>query len=100
MKDLSFGEAVIHVENGEMVAREGWNGKDMFIFTRPGDTLPVDFIEKVKSLPKKVKTFLMNRGKDVEFTEYLCMYTASGKIANGWIPSQADILANDYYVVK
>lgn len=96
---MKFGEALEFVNTGNKIARKGWNGKNMFVFQRPSDTLKCDFIEKVKSLPESVKQFLVLQNKDVEFTAYLCLYSADGKIVNGWLPSQTDMQANDWMII-
>lgn len=33
----SFGQALKSIQRGRLVARQGWNGKGMFIFQRPED---------------------------------------------------------------
>lgn len=100
LENLSFGQMIDQLKglpNDSIAFRKGWNGKNMFIFIRPYDTLQVDFIDKVKSLPKKVKKMLVEKGKPVEFLPYLCMFT-DGKIVNGWLASQTDLLANDWQI--
>lgn len=100
MNKLDYGKAIEALKAGKRVYRYGWNGKGMFIFQRPGDTLSIDFIPKVKSLPDSVKDFLIKRGQDVDFTPYLCMYTATGQIVNGWLASQTDMLAEDWMILE
>lgn len=106
-KLLTFGEAIERLKTGALVAREGWNGKGMFIFMRPADALIVDFIKKIKSLPNDAKTWIdknmddkINPGEEglnpVKFTAYLCMKAADNTIVNGWLASQTDILAEDW----
>ena len=97
---LNYGDALSALKEGEMVSREGWNGKGMFIFMRPGDTLSKDFLPKVKSLPESVKTFLISQDKDIPFLPYLCMWAASGEVVNGWLASQTDMLANDWCILS
>lgn len=110
MKQLNFGQAIEALKDGEMVARSGWNGKGMFIFMRPADTLTTGFIPKVKSLPDSVKNWIdknmddkVNRGEEglnpVKFTAYLCMKAADNTIVNGWLASQTDMLAEDWEIV-
>jgi hypothetical protein len=55
---MNFGEALQVVKNGGLAQRAGWNGKGMFIFMRPGDTLKTSFISQVKSLPESVKKWI------------------------------------------
>ena len=99
MQNLSFGAALKVVKSGGCITRQGWNNKGMFVFQRPSDTLVSDFIPKVKSLPESVKSFLVKQNRDVEFLAYLCMYSTDGKIINGWLASQADMLSNDWIIL-
>lgn len=101
---LSFGEALNLLKDGKMVQRAGWNGKDMFIFMRPEDNIPLDVVvHNVKSLPQGVKDFFAienQNGRDgssqIKFTGYLCMKAADGSIVNCWLASQTDMLSNDW----
>lgn len=114
--DLNFGEAVEAAKNGALIARKGWNGKNMFVFIRPEDKLSVEMIvEKVKSVPQSLKDKLgkqfswteseKNQGEGpgnsfVKFTAYFCMFAADGSIVNGWLASQTDMLSNDWEIVE
>ena len=96
---LGFDFAILALKAGKRVAREGWNGRGMYIFMRPGDTLREAFIPQVKSLPATVKRDLEARNEDIVFTAYLCMKAADGTIVNGWLASQTDLLAEDWIAV-
>jgi len=102
---LTFGEAIEAVKQGELISREGWNGKGMFVFQRPEDTLSLEFLPKVKSLPDKVKEHLINCASSeqlipgIKFTSYLCMRAADKTIVNGWLASQTDMLAEDWCIL-
>ena len=111
---MNFGKAIEEVKKGKLIAREGWNGKGMFVFMRPADDLHIDMvIDTVKSLPKSVKDYYLNDVLDnngnrifpadendkVKFTAYLCMKAADGTIVNGWLASQTDMLAEDWTVL-
>lgn len=103
MENVNFGTALEAVKQGKRIAREGWNGKGMFVFQRPEDSLPLGFVvEKVKSLPDSVKKWLgenANMDEPVNFTAYLCMKAVDGTIVNGWLASQTDMLANDWCIL-
>ena len=115
IQNLTFGEALEAVKQGKLIAREGWNGKGMFVFQRPEDSLSTDFIiNKVKSLPQSLKDYYVaqfahntneeKEGKSpndvaVKFTAYLCMKAADGSIVNGWLASQTDILSSDWCIL-
>lgn len=96
---LNFGQALEAVKEGKLIAREGWNGKDMFVFQRPADTLDATFIQNVKSLPQKVKDYFSLGQVRVKFTAYLCMKNAQGEIMNGWAATQTDMLAEDWTIL-
>lgn len=93
-KNMTFGEALEAIKKGELVCREGWNGKGMFIFQRPEDCLSTDMVvNKVKSLPDAVKKWVASKYGDsetdkIKFTAYLCMKAADDTIVNGWLASQ------------
>ena len=111
-----FGWAIDALKEGALVARQGWNGKGMFLFMRPADQLSVDMIvNKVKSLPQSLKdhyigNFAWNIPEEkngsspsdtyVKFTAYICMKAADGTIVNGWLASQTDMLAEDWIEIK
>lgn len=100
---MTFGEALELVKQGELVTRNSWNGKGMFVFIRPQWIADVSQIENVQSLPRKVKEWIKHcydGGDEIEFTPYLCMKTADGKVVNGWLASQTDMLSNDWEVVE
>jgi hypothetical protein len=109
---MNFGEALAEVKNGNLVAREGWNGKKMFIFMRPYDNIDITVIPNIKSLPEKVKKYMVEefaRGEthfvsgnpiQVHFGEYLCMKDPLGNIVNGWLASQTDMLAEDWIIFE
>lgn len=102
----TFGQALESLKRGHLVARKGWNGKGMFIFMRPEDSLPTNMIvNQVKSLPESFKRWVANNHGDsetdrIKFTAYLCMKAADGTVVNGWLASQTDMLANDWMIVK
>ena len=112
-KLVAFGIALEAIKQGKRAAREGWNGKGMFIFMRPADELNIEFVvDKVKSLPQSVKDYYLQdiineKGEripveetdTVKFTAYLCMKAADGTIVNGWLASQTDMLSDDWVIL-
>ena len=59
---VSFGEAVKALNNGQMVSREGWNGKGLFVFRQVPSQIDFEIIERMQSLPDKVKKEFAERG--------------------------------------
>lgn len=109
--NLNFGQAIDLLKQGKLVQRAGWNGKQMFIFMRPEDDLPITIISSIKSLPDNVKKYLVqvqynneilyssDNTIKIKFTPYLCMKAADGSIVNGWLASQTDMTAEDWVEV-
>ena len=63
----SFGQALNSIQRGRLVTRQGWNGKGMFIFQRPEDSLPTNMIvNQVKSLPESFKRWVSDNYGDSE----------------------------------
>lgn len=108
---LTFGETIEALKIGKRVAREGWNGKGMFLFMRPPDELTPSFIaDKVKSLPNSVKQWAEEWANEethyasgdeikIKFTEYICMKASDNTIVNGWLASQTDMLSEDWIIL-
>ncbi len=99
-ENLTFGEALEYANDNKLIARIGWNG--MFAFMRPSDTIDTDVVvNNVKSLPKSVKKWIEKNHKEsfIRFSSYLCLKTTDGTIVNGWVPSQADLNAVDWFVL-
>lgn len=99
---IDFGHALAAAKEGKRIARAGWNGKDMFVFQRPADSIFPDFIQGIKSLPQSVKDYYAAKGAGapaVQFGAYLCMKAADGRIVNGWLASQTDMLATDWTIL-
>ena len=102
-REGTFGQAIGSLKHGFLVRRKGWNGKGMFLFLRPFDSLKDGFIiDTVKSLPwsfkEWVKAHPSAEGERL-FTAYICMKAADGSIVNGWLASQTDMLSEDWVLV-
>ena len=83
---MDFGEALHLLKEGKKLAREGWNGKGMFIVFIPS---------KVINLNEKFKELF---GKDkVEFNQHFVIKNVDGSVST-WVPSVNDCLAEDWYV--
>lgn len=91
---MNFGEALEALHHGKKVAREGWNGKGMFIYLESGTLITPDKIRNLtlaKSTPDSQKYININ--------PHIDMKSADGSIVVGWLASQTDMLANDWEIV-
>lgn len=86
---FDFSEALDFIKAGERVAREGWNGKGMFIFLVPGSHFEVS---------REPLLSILGEGTPVDYRSHIDMKTADGSIVP-WVASQTDLLAEDWRVV-
>jgi len=92
---MKFEGAMVSMRSGWRVAREGWNGKGMWICIGKGQKdVPAD-----QFWNKHTKAFAEANGGAADVLPYLIMKTADGKILMGWLASQSDLLAEDWDIV-
>lgn len=95
-KDFDFGWALKHLKEGRKVAREGWNGKGMWLALSPGKKhLPAD-----KFWAARNHEYAIDNGGSADVLPCITMKTATGEILMGWLASQSDMLAEDWLVVS
>lgn len=77
--ELTFGEAIELLKLGKRVAREGWNGKGMWI-----------------GLHQEGGEFVRDEcGTTLTYRDYIVMKTADNELVP-WTASQSDVLADDW----
>jgi hypothetical protein len=110
---LNFGQAIEALKLGHRAKRNRWVDMNMFVFMRPESELHVKFVAKdIKSLPQSVKDFyyqdcvdekgnelVLDENDNVKFSAYLCLKAQDGSIVNGWLPSQTDMLSEDWEIL-
>ncbi len=87
---MNFGSALQALKNGQKVAREGWNGKGMFLFLVPGSVFKVNRAPLLGIYPE---------GTEINYRPHIDMKTVDGEIVP-WLASQTDVLAEDWCVVE
>lgn len=87
---MNIGGALEAMRAGLRVAREGWNGKGMFLFLVPGSQFTVNRVPLLGIYPA---------GTVIDYCPHVDMRTADGKIVP-WLCSQSDLLANDWVIVE
>ena len=85
---MNFGLAIEAAKMGKKIARAGWNGKDMYVFL----AYEADFVTDAD-----ISEFDQ---QEVEVGDMLIMKTAQNTFQPGWLASQADMLAEDWYIVE
>ncbi len=86
---MDFGCALHELKIGSCVAREGWNGKGMFLFLVPGSNFLVNRAPLLGIYPE---------GTPINYLPHIDMRTADGSIVP-WLASQTDLLAEDWIVL-
>lgn len=94
----TFGEAIEAVKQGKRISREGWNGKEMFVFQQVPAEIPLEVIPKMQSLPDSVKAVFCLREQPIRYSNQLALVKPTNEI-NGWAPSTADALASDWCIL-
>ena len=89
-KVFDFSTALDYLKSGYKVAREGWNGKGMFIFLVPGSTFKVNRPPLLGIYPE---------GTEINYHAHVDMKTADNKVVP-WLASQTDLLAEDWMIVE
>lgn len=75
---MDFGSALSLLKGGRRIAREGWNGKGMYLYL---DEFPCGL-------------------KGVVYQPVIVMFTAAKQHQPGWLASQADLLSDDWCEVR
>jgi hypothetical protein len=95
--DMDIGEAVRAIKDGKRVARQGWNGKDMWLAYSPGcEALPPESFWS----PANAEYAVSRPGRCAKVLPCITMKTATGEILMGWLASQTDLLAEDWFIVE
>lgn len=95
---MRFGEAIDKAYEGKKIARYGWIDKCMYLYYTKGRLIPIDVWEV--RLPSQELTEIEKEKGYVNIMPHLDMMSAQGVRIIGWNPSQVDMLADDWYVVK
>jgi hypothetical protein len=94
---MNFGQALESLKEGKKVARQGWNGKGMFLVLAGGYSVPKD---KLRPGTHITSEFLESQGIDeMIIIPHIDMWTAQKTYLSGWLASQSDMLADDWQVI-
>ncbi|GAA2566435.1 hypothetical protein GCM10010435_44570 [Winogradskya consettensis] len=90
---MDFGQALDALKNGSKVAREGWNGKDMFVVHQKG------YPDGIGANANTAEALGVEEGTQLVFRPYLTMRTVDGDFVP-WVASQTDLLAEDWVTAR
>lgn len=97
-QNQNFGQAVEALREGKRIAREGWNGKGLFVFMQVPSEIAAETIPKMQSLPQSVKDEFARRGGGIAYSNQMAIVNPNNTI-NGWVPSSSDTFAEDWYIL-
>ena len=88
--NLNFGQALESMKSGKKVAREGWNGKGMFVYYVPPN-----------SYKAQTGVAKAHFGDDamVPYNAYMAIKNVNGTVST-WVPSVNDCLSDDWGVIE
>ena len=84
---FDFGGAIEAVKDGKRVARMGWNGKGQYVQLATG----ISYVTPIGSICNVEHRDIGNK----------CLaFVGTSGVQMGWLASQADMLADDWYIVE
>lgn len=83
---MDFGQAIEAAKNGQKISRKGWNGRHQY----------VELATNISY--KSCRNEIINADHSAIGNAALAFVGTSG-VQLGWLASQADMLANDWYIV-
>ena len=97
IKTFEFGVALRLLKDGAKVARHGWNGNGMFLLMAGGYSVQAEHLRENSRITFE---FLKSRGLDEMYIQpHIDMWTAQNQYQTGWLASQSDMQADDWYIV-
>lgn len=105
---LNFGVALEFLKNGKKIARQGWNGKGMWVSLFSslllgidnGNSIDFNFDDEELGESRFKHWHHFEGDNKCKIKDCICMFTAGKEIQLGWLASQADILAEDWVVLN
>ena len=99
VETFGYDKVVKGLKRGKVFARQGWNGKGMFIYMNMGST-PTQ--RKVVNRINGVSSKLFEVGDEGTVTRMpnINFNAADGSTVVGWLASQTDMFAEDWVEVK
>lgn len=97
MNGMTFGMALEAMKRGRRAARMGWNGRGMW--------LSIPLADGPKDVPasdvcgRQNEAYARRNGGKVKVMPYITMKSADGSVVVGWLASQTDMLAEDWYLI-
>lgn len=82
---MDFGEAIKEMKKGKRLSRKGWNGKEQYII-----------IGSNFSYQDEIGAIVNPYHEDIGNKAFIFVGTRGAQV--GWLASQSDMLAEDWYI--
>ena len=102
---MDFGDALRAMKDGHKVAREGWNGKNMWIALTPGSLFDAGLAKDGHAAKfRAAEVDEINAANpegyiQIRLLPHIDMRSADGSMVVGWLASQTEMLAEDWQIV-
>lgn len=96
---LPFGHAIEAAKLGRKIARNGWNGKNMFVVYMPPLQLPPFNTQEPGPRVNDRTAKFIGEDTPLDCQPYFAMFNAQQQWIPGWLASQSDMLADDWVIV-
>lgn len=90
---MNFAFAVEAVKNGKKIARDGWNGRGMFVVYQKG------YPQGIPCNKQTAEAWGLKEGDLFICRPYLQIKNVDGSHSM-WVPSIGDVLADDWVLVE
>lgn len=90
---MNFGQAIEALKEGKCVAREGWNGKGMYLWLLQPTIVKKEWVKD----PMLLSVF--GDRSELSCLGSIRMLTATGEVLTGWLASQTDMLSEDWIIL-
>jgi uncharacterized protein DUF2829 len=97
---MGFDFALLALNNGKKVQREGWDGKGQFVVMMPPLYLPPYNTQGTERKVNDRTAKWIGEDQPLDCQSYFAIYNAQKKWQPGWLPSQGDLTATDWQIVE
>lgn len=97
--NMNFGDAIEILKQGGAIRRTNWNGKGLFVIKQVPAHIESDIIPKMQSLPQSAKDLILKGKGFIDYTSQCLIYNENTGRADSWVPSIADVFADDWEIV-
>ena len=91
MDTMDFGDAIRALKQGKRVSRLGWGTAYLWL-------LPAAQVKAEWCKEPHLKALAESKGGEIECLGSIRMFTTDFKVLTGWVPSQTDMLAEDWVI--